>query len=327
MAIARTVMLHSAVHWSKAADACLWPMAVQHAAASMESLPDLNSPEWSQMFGDSTFQFSFDDDDNGKPTAEVNADLPVALAQSHNAVSTAVDKHRPSIPLPTTPVAGEPLQPAPSLPILVETVDEPAFRPAPRAIVSPPREPPLPSPREPSSPSPREPVNPGNVRWKIPSDAVTRPRREISEESTPTRVSPSSSQPQLPSPVSCSLWRSSRSTRGHSHNRLNQGNSDQMHLGNGPSRQTPATHLVHVVEADPSIAFCSPDISQFYESSSNLSSFPSGSTPNAFLVAAQPGLAATCDLNGITQPHAFKASKSDPDILSYDEAMTEAAPC
>jgi hypothetical protein len=147
-------------------------------AASMESLPDLNSPEWSQMFGDSTFQFSFDDnDDNGEPIVEVNADLPVALARSHNAVSTAMDKHRPSIPLPIVPVAEEPLQPAASSPALVETVDEPSFRPA---IVSQPREPPLPSPREPSSPSPREPINPGNVRWKMPLNTVTRPRREFS---------------------------------------------------------------------------------------------------------------------------------------------------
>ena len=32
-------------------------------AASLESLPDLNSPEWSNMFGELTFQLSFDGDD------------------------------------------------------------------------------------------------------------------------------------------------------------------------------------------------------------------------------------------------------------------------
>jgi hypothetical protein len=251
MAIARTVMLHSAIHWSEVAGTCLWPMAVQHAvflhnhmvpndrtgvslhdvftrsrweqrefhdlhvwgcaacclekamhdgkklprwkprshrtmnmglsakhasavplvlnldsgcinsqfsvvfddwfatvAASVESLPDLNSPEWSQ--------FSFDDDNNREPAVEANADLPVALERSHSAqcceltvhsaVSAAVDKHRPSIPLPTVPVTEEPLQPALSSPVLVETIDEPAFRPAPRPILHPPREPPLPSP-------------------------------------------------------------------------------------------------------------------------------------------------------------------------------------
>jgi hypothetical protein len=35
-------------------------------AASVDSLPDLNSPAWSQMFGDSTFQFRFDDDDHAE---------------------------------------------------------------------------------------------------------------------------------------------------------------------------------------------------------------------------------------------------------------------
>jgi hypothetical protein len=33
MAIARTMMLHSAIHWPDVADACLWPMAVQHEHA------------------------------------------------------------------------------------------------------------------------------------------------------------------------------------------------------------------------------------------------------------------------------------------------------
>jgi hypothetical protein len=148
----------------------------------------------------------------------------------------------------------------------------------------------------------------------MPLDTATRPRREISQESAPTRASSSSSQPQSPSPVSSSLRRSIRSTRGQSPNRLIQGSSDQIHLGKGPSRQTPAAHLVHIEEADPS---------HFYKSSSNLSSFPSCSIPTAFLVATQPGLTAIYDLNGITQSYAFKASKSDPDILSYDEAMVD----
>ena len=63
-------------------------------AASMESLPNLNSPKWSQMFGDSTFQFRFDDDDDtGEPLVEANGDLPANLEHSHNAVSNAMAKH------------------------------------------------------------------------------------------------------------------------------------------------------------------------------------------------------------------------------------------
>jgi hypothetical protein len=44
---------------------------------------------------------------------------------------------------------------------------------------------------------------------------------------------------------------------------------------------------------------------------------------NAFLVAEQPGLSSIFDANGITQHYAFKASSSDPDTLSYDEAMAD----
>jgi hypothetical protein len=44
---------------------------------------------------------------------------------------------------------------------------------------------------------------------------------------------------------------------------------------------------------------------------------------NAFLVAEQPSTTAIYETNGITQLYAFKASNSDPDTLSYDEAMAD----
>jgi transposase InsO family protein len=40
MAIARTMMLHSAIHWPDVADACLWPMAVQHAVFLHNHMPN-----------------------------------------------------------------------------------------------------------------------------------------------------------------------------------------------------------------------------------------------------------------------------------------------
>ena len=417
IAIARTMMLHSAMHWSDVADACLWPMAVQHAvflhnhmpneqtgisphdiftrsrweqrkfhdlhvwgcpvhclekdmhdgkklprwkprshrtmnmglsakhastvplvlnldsgcinsqfnvvfddwfatvAASMESLPDLNSPEWSQMFGDSTFQFRFDDeDDNDEPLVAANGDLPANLERSHNAVSTAMDKHRPAIPLPIVPEAEEPLKPA-QLPILVETADESPARPPARPIVYTPREPSLSPPRE---SSPRE-STPHDVlvSWKKPVDDATRLPREIKQESEPTRASQPSN--------SSSLRRSTRSTRGQSPNRLIQDRSDPINLGsgpsNGPSRDAVA-NLVSIMEDNPSIALRMSDISEAYEESPNLAS-NSSVEPNAFLVADQPGLTSVYELNGITKPYAYKASNSDPDTLSYDEAMAD----
>jgi hypothetical protein len=55
-------------------------------AASIESLPDSNSPEWAQMFGDSTFHFDFDEDDE-TDTVDLNGDITEALHRSHHAVA------------------------------------------------------------------------------------------------------------------------------------------------------------------------------------------------------------------------------------------------
>ena len=81
-------------------------------AASLESLPDLNSPQWSKMFGESTFQYSFDSDDDSDGNEQFfdsSQDLPAALDRSHKAVSSAMDKHRLAIPIPIVPDAEEPI--------------------------------------------------------------------------------------------------------------------------------------------------------------------------------------------------------------------------
>ena len=43
MSIARTMMLHSAIHWPDQADATLWPMAVTHAVFLWNHIPDLKT--------------------------------------------------------------------------------------------------------------------------------------------------------------------------------------------------------------------------------------------------------------------------------------------
>mgnify|MGYP000681102589 CR=1 FL=1 len=40
MSIARTMMLHAAIHWAEVADAALWPLAVQHAVYIYNHMPD-----------------------------------------------------------------------------------------------------------------------------------------------------------------------------------------------------------------------------------------------------------------------------------------------
>ena len=43
MSIARTMMLHSAIHWPDLADATLWPMAVTHAVFLWNHVPSLTT--------------------------------------------------------------------------------------------------------------------------------------------------------------------------------------------------------------------------------------------------------------------------------------------
>ena len=119
------------------------------------------------MFGDSTFQFRFDhdnDSDGEEQFFDANQDLPAALDRSHKGVSGAMAKHRPAIPLPIVPAAEEPITRAP-LPIIVETVDEFPVCPPARPLVCPPREPtvdelPVRPPAKPLVHPPREHLSP-----------------------------------------------------------------------------------------------------------------------------------------------------------------------
>lgn len=92
-------------------------------AASLKSLPDLKSPDWSKIFGESTFQFRFDDESDGdieERFFDSNQDLPEPLDHLHKAVSSTITKHRPDIPLLIVPYAEKPVPPAP-LPISLLT--------------------------------------------------------------------------------------------------------------------------------------------------------------------------------------------------------------
>jgi hypothetical protein len=94
---------------------------------------------------------------------------------------------------------------------------------------------------------------------------------------------------QLPqSPI---LRRSNRRNLGQAPNQLIEGHSNKINLGKGFSRLDSAANLAL---KDP-----------------------------CFLEAEQWNFAPVYATNGLAQPYAFKASNSDPDTLSYDEAMMD----
>jgi len=79
------------------------------ATVSMTSddLPDLNSDTWMKMFGASTFQFTFDEDDLARMDQEEQCDADAsdtAKAMSRKeSVIDAMDSSRPTVPLDVPP--------------------------------------------------------------------------------------------------------------------------------------------------------------------------------------------------------------------------------
>ena len=77
-----------------------------------------------------------------------------------------------------------------------------------------------------------------------------------------------------------------------------------------------------IAEESPSLATRSIDVADAYEQVPSLTP-RSNYIADVFPVTDQPGLSAANAMNGITQSYAFKASNSDPDTLSYNEAMAD----
>jgi hypothetical protein len=65
-------------------------------ATSEASLLDFNSPEWTALFGDSTYQYPFDedgDDDDGSDTITFQPETP-----SPNAIALLKQSSQPKLP-------------------------------------------------------------------------------------------------------------------------------------------------------------------------------------------------------------------------------------
>ena len=113
-----------------------------------DSMPDLNSDLWAKLFGDSSFQFVFDDESEAHITDLPDEEDPYASALYDHRCSTilaARDTVTPVTPLPVPPPPATP-SPPPS-----PTPNDPPS-------VVPPPAPPLPSQREIPSQSQRVPV-------------------------------------------------------------------------------------------------------------------------------------------------------------------------
>jgi hypothetical protein len=162
-------------------------------ASSVENLPDFNSNEWLHMFGESTFQYPFED-------TEEPSDQPDSLVQDQrDRTQEALNQGLPSAPL-APPPPSEPLH-APA-PIVSIPISSPVEVPVPQQREPPPvaaslqqREPPPAQQREPLppcvrfSPAVESPVLPqGENHRLIDESTPSSPRRSTRQRQVPNRL-------------------------------------------------------------------------------------------------------------------------------------------
>ena len=401
MSIARTMMLHAAIHWPDVSDPCLWPMAVSHAvflhnhvpdsvtglapsdvftktrwpqsklhdlnvwgcpvyvldkamqdgrklprwkprstrmvnmglspqhatsvplllnpesgaitaqfhvvfdnwfstiATKVDDLPDFHSDEWSRMFGDSTFVFPYDDEDLQRMIDEADAPSPRQATQRAQ-VDDAFDTHAPPAPLaiPPTPTSSPPsATPNPhtpeSSPMLdpretgtTEPEDDPLYADMPPLERrSSPREPsPVPVPN-PSTPARPQRESPAQRRLSYSRERQSQSPEASVPSPAPTIPSPAPSTPSAAMPPR----RSTRNNLGQHSTRLGY---------DGTSRGG------YVASAD--------------NATSSINVWHLELPPPTHFTAYYSIFGANSPL-----PFCFKASSSDPDTLSFDEAMSD----
>ena len=149
-----------------------WFATIANAAID---LPDFQSFEWQQLFGDSTAAFEHEEDDDDDPPPPDQAEI--VAAQHRDAVARAIDTIAPAVPLPFVPPPAEPLVVDRLVPLVVQDAVS-TTAPLPREPIAAPREP-IVVPREPIA-VPRE-LSPAPVQpLPIPVAplAVVHPQRE-----------------------------------------------------------------------------------------------------------------------------------------------------
>ena len=257
-------------------------------ATAVEQLPDFNSQEWAKLFGDSVYQYPFDDDDADEQLI-VDADTPDPTTPHHSdAVANAMDETIDALPVPPLPTTVFPLTPHPAL-------STPQLTP--RSL--------------PMSPT-RE-MTPTHVVSNDNVDSIV-PNRETQPQSpphapTPPPQAPEPSPPPPPAPMS--------PTREH---------VAQPPMPTPPTPvvvSTPSTPVA--IAPNPRPRHSTPPIPQPRRSTRDRIA-PTrlgydGNQGRGYYADPSAWIFPECGL--LPPPLILKATPSDPDTLSYDEAMSD----
>jgi hypothetical protein len=402
MSIARTMMLHSAIHWPEVADAALWPMAVQHAvylhnhvpdpvtglapidvfsrtrwpqkrlldlhvwgcpvyvldksladgkkiprwkprsqrmvnmghspkhastvplvlnpatgaisaqfnvvfddyfstvAAGTDQLPDFNSPEWSNMFGSSTFQYPYDAEDLAAMDGSDSSPSSIDVFRFQDV--EAADILRPKSALPVSPPPFEPVSEDARSPV---DVDPPAVSPS--SPMSSLREPLSASDSAvPSSSLPGAPMSLSRELSAASPESVQREGMDQTNSVHPQSPTPSPVLHQPPAiPATPQLPTSSPSAK--------PSNSPMPSTSSMPNSSTPAAPTPQPTRRSMrSTRGVPPNRLTIQSFTSNLAWIP----PPTFFGTLFTSI-------GFPHPASFKATASDPDTLTFDEAMAD----
>ena len=180
------------------------------------SLPPFDSDEWQKLFGDSVYQYSFDDEETPSNEATPNPQTTTE-ANRHADISNAIDQRQPATPLPVPPPATTTMPPPD--PVLQQRHDTttvqaplqreqapptpPAMKPSepqPQVQAPPNYEPSLQREKAHSSPTPPSPMPPAQPPTPIPKP--TPPPTKISTPIKPPAPPPikTAASPKDPTP-------------------------------------------------------------------------------------------------------------------------------
>ena len=163
-------------------------------ATTAGSLPDFNSPQWSKLFGDSTYQYIGDDDiTTSPPTDDAELDADIQDLQQHtnrqSVVSTAINRHQPPLQLPIPPLPTSPPLPTP------------LHTPTSSTPIAQTRESPLPDAHNTPLLTPHSPIGPFQLPTPTPSTREGEGTNHASSSPPSPVLSPPPPSPREPPPI------------------------------------------------------------------------------------------------------------------------------
>ena len=277
-------------------------------ATDVSSFPDFMSDRWYKMFGDSHYQYPFDEDDLDTERDRTEIINFERGETQRNTIATAMDSHAPLEPLPVTPLSVSQFYPTPP-PGHLLTPSESSRREELRLSYQPPSPTPGPTPPRLETPYASPFASPS-----LTPGPVSTPREQPMTTPMPPLRMPELLRRESPMPPSPSTTTSP--TREQVPSPHNSPTSNFESVGK-PTHASPAPSPI---SSTPVVA--SPRRSTRQRSAPQRLGYE-GDQGRGYI--AQPSAWIFAENGLLPPPCAYKVANADPDTLSYDQAMADTA--